>query len=512
MSTRNTTMTLLACGALAVLCATVRPAEGITIARPLEYSLAHAHVIVAGRIIEVTPDRKVKRGSGSNSFIDYYRLGYVQVDEVLKNDLAHFTVVPGDRVEIELGPTAERATALAKERAKDRRFITSEAGPYHSTEKGDGGIWLLYLPSPKQPPTFTVSGLRTIETLGAIRDKLDRLDRDYRDALKNEIPRQTEQRKKFLSTPALTQAMADAAMGKAIAPEIDLSDVRVVNYGNMQALFVAGDGRIVGGVPYHALTPTFSEGYLPVATTLERGYGRHNYMDRNGKLLCKKFYPFAEPFSEGRAMVCDSDHRAGYVDLDGREIIPCMYKMAEPFSHGKASVSKDGRETVFIDKMGTVVGKDTGERRRPDGLVTVSIHDTDQEVRLWGFADKRGNTVIAPKFLHAMDFSCGMAEVETTVWVERTTGFYGNPWIELSATAPQHMLAARRGFIDEKGEIAIDPLFDSAGPFQNGLANVWIYLPSKIPGSTGVFEGLIDKTGKLVLVKSNPYYRENAVQ
>jgi len=511
MSTRNATMTLLACGALAVLCATVRPAEGITIARPLEYSLAHAHVIVAGRIVEVTRDIKVKRGSGSSSFVDYYRLGYVRVDEVLKNDLAHFSVVPGDRIEIELGPTAERAKALAKERAKDPRFITSEAGPYHSTEKGDGGIWLLYLPSPKQPPTFTVSALRTIETLGAIRDKLNKLDRDYRDALKNAIPRQTEQRKKFLSTPALTQAMADAAMGKAIAPEIDLSDVCVVNYGNMQALFVTGDGRIVGGVPYHALAAVFSEGYLPVATVLDRGYGRHNYVDRNGKLLCKKFYPFAEPFFEGRAMVCDSDHRAGYVDLDGREIIPCMYMMAEPFSHGKASVSRDGRETVFIDKTGAVVGKDTGERSRPDGLVTVSIHDKEQEVRLWGFADKQGNTVIAPKFLHAMDFSCGMAQVETTVWVERTTGFYGNPWIELSEPAPRHILAARRGFINEKGEIAIDPLFDSANGFQNGLARVSIYARSKDPGQLGVFEGMIDKGGRLVLVQSNPSYRENAV-
>jgi len=496
---------MLVCVSLAVLCMIVRPAAGITKARPIEYSLSHTHVIVVGKVVEVTPDKKVKRGSGSNSFIDYYRLGYVQVDEVLKNDLGGFAVEPGDRVEIELGPTAERAEALAKERAKDRRFITSELGPYHhAIERGDGGIWLLYLLSPGQRRTFTLSSLLQMEMLGKTRDRLDRLEHAYRDALKNEIPRYAEQREKFLSTPALTQETANAAMGKGIASEIDLSDVCVVNYGNMQALFVAGDGRIAGGVPYHASYPVFREGYLPVATVLDHGYSKHNYVDRSGKLLCSKFYSYTESFSDGRALVCEDNHLAGYIDVNGTEIIPCIYRTAEPFSHGRARMSKAGRETVFIDKMGTIVGKDAGERSRPEGLVTIDVRDEEQEVRLYGFADKQGNTVIPPKFLCAMDFSDGMAEVETTVWVERTTGFYGNPAIALSEKAPQHMLAARRGFINEKGEIAVDPLFDNAGPFLNGLATVTIYLRAKNPGQTGVFEGLIDKTGKLVLVKSNP--------
>jgi hypothetical protein len=504
MSTRNAPLALLACGALAILCATVRPAAGMIIARPIEYSLAHAHVIVAGKIVEVTADIKVKRGSGSNSFVDYYRLGYVRVDEVLKNDLAHFTLAPGDRIEIELGPTAERAKALARERAKNRRFSTIEGGPYHPIEKGDGGIWLLYLSSPGQRRTFALSSLLKVELLGKTRDKLDRLERTYRDALEHEIPRHAEQRQKFLSTPALTQAMADAAMGKAIAPEIDLSNVCVVNYGNMQALFVAGDGRTVGGVPYHASYPVFREGYLPVSTALDHGYSKYNYVDRSGKLLCSKFYSCAESFSEGRALVWEDNRLAGYVDVTGKEIIPCRYRTAEPFSHGRARVSKDGHETVFIDKTGTTVGKETGERSRPEGLVTIDVRDEEQEVRLYGFADQQGNTVIPPKFLGAMDFSDGMAEIETTVWVERTTGYYGNPEIELSEKAPQHMLAARRGFINEKGEIAVDPLFDSTGPFLNGLATVRIYLRAKDPGQAGVFEGLIDKAGNLVLVKSNP--------
>ncbi len=505
METTNT-LTTLTCISVATLCAVVRPATGMIIARPIEYNLTHVHRIVVGKVVEVTPDIKVKRGSGSNSYIDYYRLGYIQVEEVLKNDLAHSAVEPGDRVEIELGPTAKRAEALARERAKDRRFITSESGPYHPIEKGDGGIWLLYVSSPGQLHTFTLSRLMGMEMLDKTRDKLDKLERAYQDALENEIPRYAEQRERFLSTPALTQEMADAAMGKAIAPEIDLADVCVVNCGNTQALFVTNGGQIVGGVPYHASDSIFREGYLPVATVLDHGCSRHNYVDRSGKSLCNKFYSYTDSFSDGRALVCDEDRLAGYIDIDGKEIIPCVYRLAEPFSHGRARVRKDGHETVFIDRMGAIVGKDTGERSRPEGLVRVDVRDEEQEVRLYGFADKQGNIVIPPKFLHAMDFSDGMAAIETTVWAERTTGYYGNPSIELSEKAPQHTLVARRGFINEKGEIVVDPLFDNAGPFLNGLAIVKIYLPSKDPGQTGVFEGLIDKAGKLVFVKSNPSF------
>ena len=505
METGNRPRNALTCIVLAMLCMAAHPAAGMVVARPLEYSLTHAHVIVAGKVVEVTPDKKVTRKAGSESYVDYYRLGYVQVDEVLKNDLAHFAAEPGGRVEIQLGPTAKRAKALARERAKDRSFIVGEGGPYHAIEKGDDGIWLLYLSSPEQLPTLTLSSLLKTEMLRTVKEKLARLDLEYQEALKKEIPRHTEQRKKFLSTPALTQAMADAAMGKAIAPEVDLADVYAVNYGNMQVLFVANGGQIVGGVPYHASALVFKEGYLPVATALDHVYSKYSYVDRDGSLLCRNFYSYGDSFSEGRALVCSDNRLAGYIDLDGKEIIPCMYKFAEPFSHGTAKVSKDGRETVLIDKMGATVGKDTGERSRPGELVKVSIRDEEQNVRLWGFADKQGNTVIPPKFLNVMDFSDGMAAIETTVWAERTTGFYGNPAIELSEKAPQHLLVARWGFINEKGEIVVDPLFDgSPGPFQNGLANVRIYFRSEFPGDIGVFEGLIDKAGKLVLVKSNP--------
>ena len=102
-----------------------------------------------------------------------------------------------------------------------------------------------------------------------------------------------------------------------------------------------------------------------------------------------------------------------------------------------------------------------------------------------------------------MDFSEGLAAVETTVWAERS-GVYANPAVKLSEKAHRHLLVARRGYIDTKGEMVVPPLFDSVGPYQNGLAPVRIHVRSKAPEQNRMFEGLIDKTGQLVFVKSNP--------
>ena len=287
MKTESVSRKMLACVMLVVACTVVRPAAGIILARPIEYGLSSEHVIVAGTIAEVTRDRKVKRKSGSGSYTDYYRLGYVKVDEVLKNDLAHFTVKPGDRVEIEIGPTLRRARKLYRQRLKDRRFIMSETSlPSCAIAKGDRGIWRLRLPAPERLPTFSLSARMEMEVLRKVKAILSQIEHDYRAALKDEIPRCAETRKRFLASPAFTQAMADAIMGQLIPREVDLSDVYVVNYGPMQALFVANTGEVLGGVPFFAAAQVFTEGYLPVATVLDRGYGKYNFLDRNGKFLC----------------------------------------------------------------------------------------------------------------------------------------------------------------------------------------------------------------------------------
>lgn len=482
MKTESISRKVLACAMLGVACMALRPAAGHVLTRPIEYSLSSEHVIVAGTMVEVTRDKKVERKLGSDSYTDYYRLGYVQVDEVLKNDLAHFTIQPGDRVEIELGATLKRARKLYRQRLKDRRFIMSETSlPSRSIEKGDPGIWRLRLSSSGQRPVFALSSRMKMERLGQVKAILSQIERDYQAALKDEIPRYAEMRRKFLASPAVTQAMANAVMGTPIPPEVDLSDVYVVNHGPMQTLFVANTGEILGGVPYFATARVFTEGYLPIATVLDRGYGHYNFLGRNGKLLCDKFYAHAEPFSQGLALV-GFDNRYGYVDTTGKERMVCTHSYAQA--------------NTMLDNI-------RGRPSQSDGLTKIATSDKGRGVVLYGFADEQGATVIPPTFLGAMDFSEAMAAVQATVWAERSD-YHGNPAVVLSEKAPRHLLTARWGFVNPEGDLVVPPLFDGVGPFQNGLANVRIDLRARDPRQDRVFEGLIDKTGNLVFVKCNP--------
>ena len=83
----------------------------------------------------------------------------------------------------------------------------------------------------------------------------------------------------------------------------------------------------------------------------------------------------------------------------------------------------------------------------------------------YGYMDKDGNVVINPQFDRADDFSEGLARVR--IGDEKT-----GKW----------------GYIDKEGKFVINPQFDCAEDFSEGLAKV------KVGGKYG----WIDKTGKIV--------------
>jgi len=84
----------------------------------------------------------------------------------------------------------------------------------------------------------------------------------------------------------------------------------------------------------------------------------------------------------------------------------------------------------------------------------------------WGYIDKTGKLFIQPQFEFARNFSEGLAVVKI-----------GEEW----------------GFIDKTGKIVIEPQFDWAWEFSGGLARIRI----------GGKYGYIDKTGKYVWEPTN---------
>ncbi|MDQ3818216.1 MAG: WG repeat-containing protein [Acidobacteriota bacterium] len=213
------------------------------------------------------------------------------------------------------------------------------------------------------------------------------------------------------------------------------------------------------------------------------------FIDVKGQTVIPLQFDYARDFSEGLAAAGAGD-KWGYIDETGRWAIEPKYESALPFSEGLAQVRVGGQwssepvyliggKTSYIDRTGKVVFT------LPDSPLGTSYDDyTFSEGLLplalsrdkYGYVDKTGRMAIEPKFDYAGDFSEGLAGV----WVGDFIGF-----------------------IDRTGKFAIKPKFPIAGwgrpnSFSEGLVTVPV----------GEMMGFVDKTGKIVIAPR--FYRADS--
>ena len=179
-----------------------------------------------------------------------------------------------------------------------------------------------------------------------------------------------------------------------------------------------------------------SEGETPEALYPMKEGGKWGYINRQGEIVIKPAFDYANAFHEDRALV-RIDKKFGYIDRKGNLVIPATYEVAGHFSEGLAAVT---REKDFLWP------KPMGELRGPARV---------------GFIDRSGKYVIEPKYF---------GEV-------KTSGFHdGRALVRLEAL---HIKSAsfgrgrQKGYLDTSGNLAIPAEYDGAKPFSNGLARVW---------------------------------------
>ncbi|NNE34510.1 MAG: WG repeat-containing protein [Rhodothermales bacterium] len=194
--------------------------------------------------------------------------------------------------------------------------------------------------------------------------------------------------------------------------------------------------------------------------------GKWGYMNQDGHLAIGPYFDRAWSFSDGRALI-EVDGRFGYINRDGDTVIEPRYLDAWYYSNGLAPVqTEDG--WAFIDLEGEVVV----ESEQPSTFVgpvhTVEQLDIDR-VRvgeLYGFRNAEGQIVIDPQFEQAWHFSDGLARIQND-----------GKW----------------GYIDRSGQQIIEPRFDVAWDFERGLARVQV----------GDKYGYIGKDGEYVWAPTN---------
>ena len=267
------------------------------------------------------------------------------------------------------------------------------------------------------------------------------------------------------------------------------------------------EGRWVVQPAFHRLGG-FSEGLCAYNKGSSWGF-----IDARGETRIRAKFRYVERFGEGLAAACGADLLYGFIDPDGKWAIPPKFDAAGAFR---------------------------------DGLCPVRLK------KRWGYIDRTGATIIEPRFARAWGFRDGVAEVVSSgredktsfavremkkhfnveefrgKWglIDRTGAYLAPPRFAYSESEFDHLSDAREqelgpldrepaevdgasafhdgralgreggkfGFVDRRGEVVLEPVWDHARHFGDGLAPVGFNEKGR-----PTMWGYVDGTGKVAI-------------
>ncbi len=166
--------------------------------------------------------------------------------------------------------------------------------------------------------------------------------------------------------------------------------------------------------------------------------------DNHFRQLTQPIYTALVGKTEGRILVM-RDNKYGFLDDKGKEVIPCQYDQAGLFKDDRTYVSLNGKWGI-INSKGKVILPIEYDNSGYRGEAYI-YHDSlalIEKNRHYGYVDMDGNIVIQPIYQNAYQFTDGLAPVSVGLW----------------------------GYINTKGEFFVPPVFDIASPFSWGRAEV----------------------------------------
>lgn len=213
---------------------------------------------------------------------------------------------------------------------------------------------------------------------------------------------------------------------------------------------------------------------------------RWGYMDAQGHIRLEPVLDDAQEFQPNGLAVVVKGGRAGVINLQGQYVVQPVYDSINSFSEERA-ITIDSQGFKMINEQGTVLTK----RAYPyisnmnDGRALFydsNPGQADGSVSRYGYLDASGNEVIPAQFASANDFQDGKAVVQIKDNEYALINRNGHrlatyPYAYVGPLgdgllAFQKEASGKYGYIDERGNIRIQPKFSSAFPFNNGQAIV----------------------------------------
>lgn len=194
------------------------------------------------------------------------------------------------------------------------------------------------------------------------------------------------------------------------------------------------------------------------------------YVDDKGQYVINSQFEDAYNFSEGLALFKSADGKYGFIGEDGKYVINPIYKYANSFSEGMACVVMENGKPQFIDKNNKILF--TVDKAE----YCFGFKEGLARVQIkgkYGFIDNTGKIIVNPIYEDAQDFKEGLAAV---------------------AKKDEKKDEVLWGYIDKTGAVKINfqfvkdkDKFCEPGSFRDGLA---------FTSSDGKQWGCIDKEGK----------------
>ncbi len=229
----------------------------------------------------------------------------------------------------------------------------------------------------------------------------------------------------------------------------------------------------------------FSEGLISVLKTTSRGR-KCGFADENGNIVIEPIYDRVHEFHDGVAVVeeqYDPEYGSGLFSIIDR-----TGKVVKKFSRAEANSVTD-----FKDGYASIRRFNSKKQLKQSYEIRV-ISAMFEERCDYGFIDRKGETIVEPKFEKVLPFSQGLAAArKNDKWgfINDKGDYVIDPKYKSVRSFSEDMAAVRidnkTGFTDKSGKEIIAPQFDDAGDFQSGLA----------PVKVGSLWGFIDKSGQM---------------
>jgi len=246
---------------------------------------------------------------------------------------------------------------------------------------------------------------------------------------------------------------------------------------------------------------------LPVRHTVYPGAFdpmREGYINGYGEIVIDPQYDAAYPFHEGVALVKVGD-LWGYIDTTGEMILEPQFEEADSFSEGLACVRREGSDPwEYIDMEGNTVislpANVTGTTFS-EGVACLSRTITDDEV----VEDESKVThyalddilILDPDHYGDAAYRYEYTYIDRTGQVVIESGRFAEvDYFSEGLAAAWDLATGLWGYIDRSGQWQIQPQYETARRFSEGLAAAETRAPE---GYEGTLWGYIDKAGQWVM-------------